>query len=323
MRTRFLLAILFLALTPLSSSAAPPKQRNFQLNYGATLTDLKPGARLRVWIPVPRNTRYQRITWRKLNFPGPIEIHRETKYGNKILYFAAAAPSSGRLKFGITYDVRRREVAFKRLATTTLKSNQQKLFTSANRLVPVTNLPLTIGKPAKSATGLVVARSIYDLVGTHMRYDKSKPGYGNGDTLWACDSRFGNCTDFHSLFISLARNNKIPSRFEIGLPLPTKRGSGKIGGYHCWASFHTKRNGWVPVDISEADKHPKLNEYYFGNLTENRVSFSIGRDLTLVPKQASAPLNYFVYPHVEVDGKGLPKRQVTLEFSYQDEGKRQ
>ena len=127
--------------------------------------------------------------------------------------------------------------------------------------------------------------------------------------LWVCDSRFGNCTDFHSLFISLARSRGLPARFEIGLPLPSKRGEGNIGGYHCWALFHHDQKGWVPVDISEADKHPEMKEYYFGNLTENRVTFTTGRDINLVPKQDGGPLNFFVYPYVEVNGKPLAQEQ--------------
>ena len=36
-----------------------------------------------------------------------------------------------------------------------------------------------------------------------------------GDVLWVCDSRFGNCTDFHSLFISWARAKGLPQRAVI------------------------------------------------------------------------------------------------------------
>ena len=57
----------------------------------------------------------------------------------------------------------------------------------------------------------------------------------------------------------------------MGFPLPPKRGEGDIGGYHCWALFKPEGKGWVPVDISEANKDPKMTEYYFGNLTEDRV----------------------------------------------------
>lgn len=74
----------------------------------------------------------------------------------------------------------------------------------------------------------------------------------------------------------------------------------------------------MPVDISEADKHPELKEYYFGNLTENRIALSKGRDIVLVPKQAGAPLNYFIYPYVEVDGSAWPTDKMEFEFGYVD-----
>jgi len=138
-----------------------------------------------------------------------------------------------------------------------------------------------------------------------------------GDADWACDSGHGNCTDFHSLFISLARSEKIPAKFEIGFPLPEKHGSGDIPGYHCWAKFRADGK-WIPVDISEANKNPKMKDYYFGHLTPDRVGFSTGRDLELVPKQDGPPLNYFVYPYVEVDGQPYPAEKIEKKFSYRD-----
>ena len=42
----------------------------------------------------------------------------------------------------------------------------------------------------------------------------------------------------------------------------------------------------MPVDISEANKNPKMKDYYFGNLTEDRVTFTTGRDIDLVPEQS-------------------------------------
>ena len=57
------------------------------------------------------------------------------------------------------------------------------------------------------------------------------------------------------------------------------------------------------MDISEAWKDPDKKDYFFGAHDSNRVQFSIGRDLVLNPPQAGAPLNYFVYAYVEVNGK--------------------
>ena len=37
-----------------------------------------------------------------------------------------------------------------------------------------------------------------------------------------------------------------------------------------------------------------------------------------MPKQAGPPLNFFVYPYVEVDGKPYPADKVRKQFSYAD-----
>jgi hypothetical protein len=62
-----------------------------------------------------------------------------------------------------------------------------------------------------------------------------------------------------------------------------------------------------------------MKDYYFGSLTEDRVTFSIGRDLVLAPPQKGPPLNFFIYPYVEVDGEPLSKDQMQLSFSFVDQ----
>ncbi|MBL8829908.1 MAG: transglutaminase family protein, partial [Planctomycetaceae bacterium] len=110
----------------------------------------------------------------------------------------------------------------------------------------------------------------------------------------------------------------LPARFEIGFSLPTDKPAGPIAGYHCWAWFYANDRGWIPVDISEADKHPRLKEYYFGNLTADRVTFSVGRDLQLDPPAKHEPLNFMVYPHIEVGGEKLPATNIELQFAYEN-----
>jgi len=48
----------------------------------------------------------------------------------------------------------------------------------------------------------------------------------------------------------------------------------------------------------------------------NRVQFTMGRDLNLSPPQNGKPLNYFVYPYVEVDGQEYGN--VSSAFSFAD-----
>ncbi len=74
----------------------------------------------------------------------------------------------------------------------------------------------------------------------------------------------------------------------------------------------------MPVDISEAWKHPEKHDYFFGAHDVNRVQFTQGRDLKLTPAQDGAPLNYFIYPYVEVGGKEYPN--VSIAFSFEEPG---
>ena len=74
--------------------------------------------------------------------------------------------------------------------------------------------------------------------------------------------------------------------------------------------------GWIPVDISEAWKHQEKKDYFFGAHDTNRMQFTMGRDLKLSPAQDGPPVNYLVYPYVEVDGKEYSN--VSLDISFRD-----
>lgn len=254
--------------------------------------------------------------------PASAKTHVERKYGNRMLYLEPEVTTDGDLTFDVAYDIERREVTAGQIETESDVAKAvvpSKLFLAANRRVPITGKPLELVKGvALHDDQIERAKQLYDIVDRHVTYKKEGTGWGRGDVLWVCDSQYGNCTDFHSLFISLARSQGLPARFEIGFPLPEKRGSGTIGGYHCWAHFFVENHGWVPIDISEADKHPEKKDYFFGNITEDRLTFTTGRDLVLVPRQAGKPLNYFVYPYIEVNGKPWPKSKIQTRFRFED-----
>jgi hypothetical protein len=312
-----------LAVVPMlgaAEPAAPPKARTFQFTSAGQIVGLKPGQTARVWLPVPSSNDDQDVTVVCQDTPAAPRIGREAVYGNRVLFFESLADPDGKVSFTTVYKVTRREV--KGDASKAMEEDVARL---ARLLMPDARVPVA-GKPLDLLKGKPVpddqtdaARLLYDIVNNHMHYSKEGIGWGDGDSVWACESGRGNCSDFHSLFISLARSQRIPAIFEIGFPLPEKRGAGEIAGYHCWAKFKAKGKGWVPVDISEANKHPEMKDYYFGNLTEDRIALSTGRDLELAPKQDGPPLNFFVNPYVEVDGKPLAKDQIKPAYSFKDE----
>jgi transglutaminase-like putative cysteine protease len=300
-----------------SDKTAIPKTRTFDFTYSATISGLDPEKSARIWLPVPPSNEDQDVKIESKELPGSEQASTEPKYGNQVLYVEGKADNQGTISVAVTYRVRRKEVRgdFQRSASEDVAES----FLKPDSRVPVggKSLDLIRGQELPKDE-MEAARILYDVVNQHMRYSKEGTGWGRGDSDWACESGYGNCTDFHSMFISLARARKIPAKFEIGFPLPEKHGSGEVAGYHCWAKFKAKGKDWIPVDISEANKNPKMRDYYFGNLTEDRVTFSLGRDIALVPKQEGELLNFFVYPYVEVDGKPYPVEKVKRKFTYKD-----
>lgn len=300
----FVLVALLVALA-FQQGAAQPHERDFQFSYQAVFEGLKPGASARIWAPLPQDTPVQKVGRLKMSPPlrarFVIDDHK-----NRLLYMEGSVPKSGRLVVKVEAAVHREEWLGPKPGPDPTD------YLGASRLVPVD------GEPVRLLDGIKLpeepsklAHLLYNVVLSTMTYDKSKPGYGRGDSVWACNSRTGNCTDFHSLFLSLARSRGLAARFEIGYPVPDEPAQGTIAGYHCWASFWTAE-GWVPVDISEADKHPDKAEYFFGAVDSGRVTLSQGRDLVFDPPAASGPLNYFVRPLLEVNGKPVEATSMNI-----------
>jgi transglutaminase-like putative cysteine protease len=306
------------------SNSAP--SRTFALTYSAEIHDLPAGAKeVHLWVPYPQSDEYQTVLNAKVNSPFPTKIETASQYGNKMVHVVVRNPTTATVPLTMEFVVERKERVqknFVEVKTTSGGKAPEDLqrWLQPDHLVPLDqkiremSAEITAGKN----TDVEKARAIYDYVLANMRYDKSGTGWGNGDIYWACDAKRGNCTDFHALFIGLARTAGIPAKFEIGFPLPADKHEGEIAGYHCWAEFWLQGYGWVPVDISEAWKDPARREYFFGAHDANRVQFSIGRDVMLSPLQAGAPLNYFIYPYAEVDGKAFT--QINRKFTFREVG---
>jgi transglutaminase-like putative cysteine protease len=308
------------------SSRAGSAARTFVFTYLTKIPSLPADAKVsRIWIPLPQSDSYQTIGDLKIQSPVPYTTHRDSEYGNEYAYLEVpvnrvAGPAEVRLTFQATRREHRVALGPNSMAASKrAEAGELRRFLQPDRRVPLagTIAELSAQQTQGIQDPLAKGRAIYEYVIATMRYDKSGTGWGNGDALWACTTKRGNCTDFHSLFIGMMRAAGIPARFEIGFPLPTDQHAGTIPGYHCWAQFYVEPYGWIPVDASEAWKHPEKKDYFFGAHDDDRVQFSVGRDIRLNPPQQGEPLNYFIYPYAEVDGKPLA---LESKFSFQDRG---
>jgi transglutaminase-like putative cysteine protease len=320
------LAFALASVSILQTQAATPHERSFQFEYKATVKDIPSDAKqVDLWIPVPHDSPFQRIT--DLQIESPYPYHANTaQYGNRVLHISLNKPQQSSFTVTMRFNIVRIEHIQERLreenssAAKGDRDPDMARWLQPDRLVPidgkVKQWAQDVVNAAGAKTDLEKVRAIYNHVVSTVKYDKTGQGWGRGDIYYACDARRGNCTDFHAIVIGYSRALGIPARFAIGFPLPADRGTGQISGYHCWAEVYLKGIGWVPIDASEAAKNPEKREYFFGAHDENRIEFSIGRDLNLNPKQAGEPLNYFIYPYVEVDAKAFTS--VDKSFSYRD-----
>lgn len=278
----------------------------FEFVYEFTLPILKNATG--VWLPLAKSGTFQQVKIESSSFPQAARIINDSVNGNELEYIDCQSSDSKR-ELRVSYLVERHE---KSSYPATEKDFRRYL--KPDRLVPLNSTFKQIAETITRGklTDLARGRALYNHVLQRMKYDKSGTGWGRGDAVYACDARTGNCSDFHSYFIALARSIGIPARFAIGVSIPADKPQGTVEGYHCWAEFLADGK-WVPVDISEAWKHPELANYYFGHHPANRFELSVGRDLIVNPQPASGPINFLIYPLVEVDGKPV---KVETKFTF-------
>ncbi len=303
---------LLMSYLGLAAEGADPLVRRgvdqFEFEYALTLPEIREPGRL--WVPLAQSNSHQDVTLLGVTAHRAWDLTHDREFGNAILTLLVGPEDSGR-SVTVGYRVRRREKG----PYPRRQGESVEPFLAADRLVPshptLARLAETaVAEPGKDGSR---GRALFDHVLGRMTYDKQGTGWGLGDAMYACDSRTGNCTDFHAYFIGLARSLGIPARFAIGFTVPADRDSGTVAGYHCWAEY-LEGGRWVPIDISEADKHPEAKEYYASHHPANRFEFTVGRDLQVEPGPESGPISILVYPLLEVGGERVP---VATRFEFQ------
>ena len=279
----------------------------FEFYYTLKLPEIKDKAKM--WLPVPIPDEYQAVVMQSFETSNEGQVIYDSVYRNEILYFDLGPGDSGK-EIKLTYNVERKEKSAYEVPDEGMYQ-----FLEGESLLPVggrfSEIVDQVLAGKKNDNDLVKARALYDYIIDNMKYQKAGM-YGTGDADYACDSKSGNCTEFHSLFISLARTAQIPARFAIGAAIPSNRSEGGVDGYHCWAEFYAEGKWW-PVDISEGNKYTALATYYFGHHPANRLELSRGRNLIVNPMPVSGPIKFLAYPLFEMGGEEV---KVETKFSF-------
>jgi len=336
----FVFAISLWSLAADAAKDVSPRKAAFHISNVFTVKVPKGAKTVRVWFAVPQEDNYSNI--RNFSVAGDYAVRYERdSWGNRVGYVEIQNPNQEQVVLTEEFDLTRSEVRNAINAADTRPLTEQERAALAAYLQPSSHVIINndIRNLAASITGgetnpVVAARKLYEWTYKNVNYWVKDPDHLKaspvGSTEYCLRTKTGNCTDFHSLFASLAISSGIPTRIVYGSLLkPTLNGTDVDASYHCWIQFFAPRVGWLPLDASLANiyaeeiplnqKNKKLVElttstgyhgtdkekveYYFGNLDERRVVWSVGRDLTMQPPQEDGPVNSLPKAYVEIDSK--------------------
>lgn len=330
-----------------------PKQAAFEVTNTFNVQVPEGAQRVRIWFAVPQDDAQSEISNLQVATSYPVRYGTDSQ-GNKVGYLEVSTPQEKQISFRETFTLKRTEIRGSVDAAATRPLTDKERADLAAYLQPSTYViiddqvkTLADHIVAGEQNPILAARKIYDWtlhnIDYWVKYPDRLKASPVGSTEYCLRTRTGNCTDFHSLFASLTEASGIPTRIVYGSLLkPTLNGMDVDGSYHCWIQFYAPNLNWVTLDVSLADLYlgdfelteknkklvelttatgyrggdPQMVDYYFGNLDERRVVWSIGRDLRLDPPQESGPVNALHKLHVEVDGK--EHKDWTRQFTYRE-----
>jgi transglutaminase-like putative cysteine protease len=319
---RKFLVLLLIACPVIAASAMPAaaKERRAEVTYSVDLKAPADAKHVRLWLPYPMSDENQEITDVVVTGnPTASGVYKEGAFGNNALY-AEWKDTRGPRTLGYSFKVLRRERVTKDIPASELPFSRTEFRKelAANRLADLQGPEKELAEKITGGkkTNREKAFAIYDWTVENMFRDPNTKGCGIGEVDTLVRTLGGKCGDIHSLYTALARVSGVPSREVWGIRIPSGKAGDMTKAQHCWAEWYSPGYGWVvvdPADVRKAILEKKitleqakpLREYHFGAVDANRIAVGTGRDLVLNPPQAGEPLNYFMYPYAEADGKPL------------------
>ncbi len=273
------------------------------LNVTYTTEILKPprAGLIRIWVPVPPSDHCQEIKDLRMKARVPFELKEDIQTGNRMFYLETKELRQNE-RIIVSFHIRRKvEEGFRDnerperfLQPSEWEKWDRNITDFADRIT------------GKEKDPVKMARLAYEAI--IQRLDYVHEVCGRGVSVIAFEDRAGRCDEFHALFRSIMMYKGIPIRWEQGILLPYPSRMKKTGeieadciNAHSWMSFLGGDGRWIPVDVSEAKRRPEMKDYYFGRIPPDRIRFSRGRGIDLVPKQDDI-INTFAYTYIEADG---------------------
>ncbi len=292
----------------------PVKHRvRYELRVKADHPRVKPGAKVRCWLPFPQQYRQQQAV-KLLSIDPPSAIVAPNGHPQRTVCFEQT--------IGETADAPRFAAEFEFItsayvpALDAAKVEAYDVDAALYREYTAERPPHIVFTPGLKKTVRAVvekepnplqrARRIFRWVDEHL-VDCSEMEYSIIPNISdkALTTRRGDCGVQSLLFITMCRAAGIPARWQSGWKsLPNGRNR------HAWAEFYVEPWGWLPATPSYGvQKHsdPRVQEFFCGRMDAYRmiVNLDYGRELHPPKTSFRSECNDFQRGEIEIDGHNL------------------
>jgi CubicO group peptidase (beta-lactamase class C family) len=274
---------------------------------------LRPGAKVRCWLPFPQEYRQQRDV-NLISTDPPDAIVAPNGHPQRTVYFEQiiedpSKPPKFVAEFEfVTYAyVPKLDPA--RVKAYDTEGAPYREFTAERppHVVFTPDLRQIVNEiVGDEINPLLRARRIFRWIDTNVRYC-SEVEYSTIPNISgkALSTRKGDCGVQGLLFITMCRAAGIPARWQSGWEtLPNS------WNMHDWAEFYVEPWGWLPADPSYGLKEhddPRVREFYCGHMDAYRMIVNLDYARELYPLKISfrSEPNDFQRGEIEIDGRNL------------------
>ncbi|HRX86521.1 MAG TPA: transglutaminase domain-containing protein, partial [Phycisphaerae bacterium] len=274
---------------------------------------VKPGAKVRCWLPYPQEYRQQSdVRLIRTDPPGgkvaPNNTPQRTVYFEKTID-DADAPLAFTAEFEFTTRAFCPRLDPTEATLPDPRSRVMREFTAERppHIVFTPEIRRIADEVTKGETNpLLKAKKLYHWVCANVRYNAEM----EYSTIFdisdkAMTSRRGDCGVQALLYITLCRAAGVPARWQSGWETQP------IGwNMHDWAEIYVGPWGWLPVDPSyglQDHPDPRVREFYCGHMDPYRmiVNLDYGRDLVPPKTSFRSEPSDFQRGEIEIDGHNL------------------